>query len=323
MSREVHVFFFWVMAVTAVFAGLAGLTWVFTRSKDAAEQRSRSRGYDDEIPVSTVAGWAAVVLTTIAIISLLISSITMVGTKQVGVVTSFGKPVGTMSNGLHFKAPWQKVTEFDGALQPDKFLKPKDAKGFEGCIEVRTKSNSNACVDVTVTWRIVPGAADDLYRDYRDFDKVRENLVNRQLNVAVTQAFLEFDPLNAVSADGQINPAQSLKTFEQKVTAALKNQVGAQIQIVSLTLPLIHFDRATQDRLDRYQAEIGNTRVAQQKQKTAEAEAKANEIISKSLRENGQGALISKCLDIWAKTGGTVPPYCFPGGNSGPIVSVK
>ena len=45
----------------------------------------------------------------LSLVLLLLSSLTVVGTRRIGVVTSFGKPNGTYSNGIHLKKPWEKV----------------------------------------------------------------------------------------------------------------------------------------------------------------------------------------------------------------------
>jgi regulator of protease activity HflC (stomatin/prohibitin superfamily) len=35
------------------------------------------------------------------------------------IVTTFGRPGSTLTNGLHWKAPWQSVTEMNGTIQID------------------------------------------------------------------------------------------------------------------------------------------------------------------------------------------------------------
>jgi hypothetical protein len=76
------------------------------------------------------------------------------------------RPAGTLSNGLHVKAPWQSVTEMNGTIQIDNHT-------GEAATTVRLGNNSTAFVDISVRWRIQPAAADELFLDYRDFDNVR------------------------------------------------------------------------------------------------------------------------------------------------------
>ena len=52
----------------------------------------------------------AVVAGAITLFVLILGSTTIVSARNVGVVTMFGRPSGTLSNGIHMKAPWQSVT---------------------------------------------------------------------------------------------------------------------------------------------------------------------------------------------------------------------
>jgi hypothetical protein len=102
-------------------------------------------------------GRLAIVFGVLAALVLALGSFTMVSTRNVGVVTTFGKPTGTLSNGLHIKAPWQSVTEMNGTIQIDNHT-------GELATTVRLGNNSVANVENSVRWRIVPAAADELFR---------------------------------------------------------------------------------------------------------------------------------------------------------------
>lgn len=255
-----------------------------------------------KIPVAARA-LATVIVWLIALAPVSAASFTAVSTKNIGVVTTFNRPVGHLSNGLHLKAPWQKVTELDGAIQNETFTeKDKDA------LSVRLGNNSMATVDATVQWRIKPDAADTLFLDYRNFDSIKTNLVNRQLKSAMNDVLATFNPIASTS---QVQGGSDNEKLAQRVTALLKERVGSRIDIKSVLIPVIHFDQNTQDRINAYQAEIGNTRIAEQKQATAKAEGEANRELSASVN-NDPNVLVSKCLDIVAKNGGS-PAGCWPG----------
>src|SRR5690606_27128114 len=116
--------------------------------------------------------------TAVSLVLLGLSSLTMVGTKAVGVVTWFGRPVDTLPNGLHVVAPWSRVVQLRGDIQTDNHV---GSGGGSSCTTVRLAAQSTACVDNSVRWRIRPRAAEALFRDYRDFDRVRDSLVTREL----------------------------------------------------------------------------------------------------------------------------------------------
>jgi regulator of protease activity HflC (stomatin/prohibitin superfamily) len=72
-----------------------------------------------------------------------LGSTTVVSPRNVGVVTTFGRPSGTLSNGLHVKAPWQSVTEMSGTIQIDNHT-------GDNATTVRVGNNSTAHVDNSV-----------------------------------------------------------------------------------------------------------------------------------------------------------------------------
>jgi hypothetical protein len=67
-------------------------------------------------------------------------------------------------------------------------------------------------------------------------------------------------------------------------------------------VPLVNYDQATQDRINALNVEKANTRVAEQRAKSAGAEARANEILAASV-SNTPNVLVSKCLDAARESG--------------------
>jgi regulator of protease activity HflC (stomatin/prohibitin superfamily) len=250
----------------------------------------------------------AVIAGGLALLVIILGSTTVVSPRNVGVVTTFGRPSGTLSNGLHVKAPWQSVTEMNGTIQIDNHT-------GDNATTVRVGNNSTAYVDNSVRWRIQPDAADELFLDYRDFDNVRDNLVTRELKAALNEVFASFDPLNPSNSDGA-----SVQALGDEVAGKLRDKVGNQIEIINVIVPLVNYDQATQDRINALNVEKANTRIAEQRAKTAEAEAKANEILSKSV-SNDPNVLVSKCLDA-VRESGLSPLGCWPGSPAVPTVPV-
>ncbi len=347
-------FLFWLAILLALIGTSTAVTWrvlgtklkVLEAARDKAnEKRSQepeeTYRYRDPFNVSplenkqaavNIAKYATAGMLALALLLTLFSSLAVVGTRQVGVVTTFGRPSGdTLSNGLHMKAPWQKVTEVDATIRTDNYV----GGGGVTCIDIRIGNGSIACIDTTIRWRIIEDAADVLYQDYRDKDDdinnaVRDSLVKRELNSSLNEVYGTYDPLAAVKGGENV----TVDSLSKDVESAMRDRVedlsvdGAQVEILSVTTPLIRLDKNTQEKIDLYQAEIANTRIAEQKKQTATQEALANAEISDSISENPM-VLAYKCLNIMdtlAKTG-DVPPgmYCFPGGNAPVVVpsSVK
>lgn len=289
---------------------------------DYGNSRSRrSRDEDFLTWAVPVARWVSVGLFALSGILVVSSSVTIVSTKNVGVVTSFGKPVGSLDNGFHLVAPWQKVTELDGAIQTDSHagIDPKDTTP---CTSVRIAHQSVACVDNSIRWRIQPGAADRLFRDYKDFANIRDSLVTRELSAALNTVFKDYDPLATDEKGNSISPSQDV--LSASVTKLLQAEIGDDIDVKNVIVPIVHFDDQTQGRINALQAEVANTRIAKQKQQTADAEAEANRKLASSVSKD-PNVLVSKCFDDLAEMIKQKLPVpagfsCWPGSSSAVVV---
>lgn len=287
--------------------------------------------YGVQLRSHQIAKWVTRGFLALTVLLIFNASATIVPTKKVAVVTSFGRTVGTLSNGLHFVAPWEKVTEFDAAIQTDSRtdddLKDRVCKSTT----VRLANQSLGCADSSIRWRIRKDSADELYQDYRDFDKVRDSLVTRQLNAALTRVLAAYDPLSTLASEGKLDA--NYGELSDRVRAILAGDpevrddtgtIGDQIDVQSVLVPLITYDGQTQTKIDLFQAELANTRIALQRQATATNEARANDNLRTSVSDS-PNVLVSKCLDTLndiVKAGQSIPAgfSCWPGGQSSVVV---
>lgn len=261
----------------------------------------------------SIIGWGILGL---GVAALLVASLVQVSTKNVGIETTFGKPSGELSNGLHLKWPWEKVTEMDAAIQTDTYID-------NHCFKVRIANQQTACVYINFQWRINPKSAQELYRDYRTFDHVRDALVTRRLTAVVNEQLSNYNPLNSVAgadlpSGEQRNP--SLAVIAKNVNAQMKDEIGGpngSIEVLSTIIPLITFDPETQGRINQLQQQVALTRVALQSKKTATAQAQANKALAASVNTS-PNVLVSHCISIletMVKNGQPVPAgfSCWPG----------
>lgn len=264
---------------------------------------------------------AAVITLAGAAVLLFFSCFAIVGTKKIGVVTSFNKPVGTMSNGIHPKRPWHRVVELDGAIQTDNHLCSEKTG-----IDVRIGNQSISCLDVTIRWRLRQGASDALYRDYRTFDHIRDSLVTRDLIQSLNDVFVDYNPLGNINNE-KVPVPPSLENMSNRVKSLLvgrsgtTGRIGSQIEVLSIFIPIVHHDDQTQQKINQYQAARADTRIAQQKVQTAAREAEANKALSASVNQNPY-VLVSKCLDLVKTRQGNLPAgfTCWPGGASSVVI---
>lgn len=261
----------------------------------------------------SILGWAVL---AISVLFLIFASLVQVSTKNVGIETTFGKPSGELSNGLHLKWPWEKVTEMDAAIQTDTYFD-------NHCFKVRIAAQQIACVNVNFQWRINPAAAQELYRDYRTFDHVRDALVTRRLTKVVNEQLANYNPLNSV-AGADLPPGEKrnppLPAIGNAVNDEMKAEIGGpngSIEVLSTIIPIMTFDPETQARINQLQQQVALTRVARQSERTAKAQAKANKALAASVNTS-PNVLVSHCysiLETMVKNGQPVPAgfSCWPG----------
>lgn len=223
--------------------------------------------------------------------STLIASYDRVDTRNVGVITTFGKPVGVHGAGVVWHAPWQQVHELSEAIQLQAFESTSYDEAASGkkasdaslpAINVRLANNSNAFVDMNLNWRLREGAAPKLFQDYGGnnvFNTIREQLVDRQAQVMVSKVFASFNPqlLTPSTKPGQpsvATPATAqgvdLPKMAEEVKKDLQDAVGTEVEILDVRVPRLYYDQPTQQRIDAYNQKVQETLNAQQDVRTAE-----------------------------------------------------
>jgi regulator of protease activity HflC (stomatin/prohibitin superfamily) len=270
---------------------------------DAAERRG-----------ARVIGGAAF---SVALIFIVFGCFTIVGTRQIAIQTSFGRPVGeAFSNGLHTKAPWTITHEMDGAIQIDKYTKEGDGAPNDHRILVRLGNSSTAQADASIRWQMKQSAAPELYQQYKTFDNVRVNLVERNLAVALNRVFASFDPLAPQNLD-----RSPLPDLANQATEILRHEVGAQVEILDINIPTISYDQGTEDKINQLNQQRAQTSIAAEAQKTAEQQRQANNILSQSISHD-PNVIVQNCITA-AIGKGISPLGCWPGVNAVPTVPAK
>lgn len=243
----------------------------------------------------------AAVSGALALLCLVLASTTIVGTRQIGVATQFNRPNGdTYTNGFHFKSPLVKVHEMDGAVQIDTYQ-------GDSRIAVRLGNNSTALADASIRWQIKQDAADELFVQYKTFDGVRVNLIERNLKVALNEAFASFDPLATKNLETSPLPAISKDALD-----ILRDKVGAEVEIIDVSVPTIDYDDKTEERINQINEERANTTKAGQEVETNKKRREAAEELAK-MPPPDLRISIANCLNKMAETGTNL--NCFPIGQ--------
>lgn len=277
---------------------------------------------------------AGVALMVFAILPLVFSSFTTVPAKHVGIKTSFGKvSPTTLSPGINFKMPWEKVHRIDATIQTDEYF-------GDSAIRVRTGDGMETDIWMAVRWEINPEAANVIYQDYRSDDpttQFRNSVIDTQLKASTQTVMAEYNPIANLTAQGQEATDASFtpdvkvlaQAIEKELVDNLKtttNEAGNEVplaNIISVTVSGVNWSADTQKKINDFNTEVANTRVATQREQTAIAEARANEALSKSISED-PNVLVSKCFDgvnTAIERGYQLPAgYSCWGGSTGVVI---
>lgn len=300
--------------VTSIVVLLIGIAWLIFAPKDA--------GYQNEYNLKPY-GFIAVGL---AVLLFVLSCFAVVGAKNVGVPTVFGKPTGeTFGSGLNVKAPWVNVTDIDGTVKIREYF-------GDDCITVKISDAGSACVSVSYRWRINPDGAARVYTDYRKSEDgieegVRKALVSTNIKAAINEVFGEYDPMQGAVITPDMTPQQvanikitlpNLEAFNQKIKDNVEQKIsdlGDLIDIQSVTISYLSLPKGTQERIDKINAKVADTKLAIADISIKAAQADANEELAASLQD--PNVLVSKCLDGLISGDIKAPAgfQCFP--NSG------
>lgn len=280
---------------------------------------------DDES--KSVARWAGIVIGSMALLVLGTGCFTVVSTRMDAVQTGFGRPVGSvLNNGLHLKAPWTITHEMDGAIQIDKYSQSpgsKDGDDNDHRIKVRLGNSSTARADVSVRWQMRQNAAGELFAQYKTFDNVRTNLVERNLAVALNDVFATFDPLAPHNLEVSPFPdlaKQAAEILRNTVTDR-GTKVFDQIDVIDVNVPTIGYDGDTETKINAINQQRADTARAIEQQRTNEEQAKANNNLRASI-SNDPNLIANNCIQA-ALSKGISPFGCWPGSGAQPVVPMK
>lgn len=265
-----------------------------------------------------VAGWGigATAALAVTVLVMVIASFNTVGTQNIGVVTSFGRPSGEVDNGVHWVAPWKGITQIDGAIQTQTFENAS-------CVQVRIGEQQTACADVIVRWRIVPADADSLFRNYHGgssvINDVSGSLVHPDFVAALNANLDSYNPVAATAAAPGTAANPHLSTISAAVAKQMRGDLKGQIAVLSVVIPRLTYQGSVQDRINQEDQQVAQTIIANEAIKTAQAQATANKTLANSV-SNDPNVLVAQCMNVLEalqKSGSNIPTgfTCWPSSN--------
>jgi hypothetical protein len=237
------------------------------------------------------------------------ASITVVPTRNVGIVTSWNKPTGrTTGAGLQWTLPWQGIDEWDASGQTYAHL-------GEQCVWVTIAAQRRACIPVQIEWSAKAEKAPENWAAYREVDnKSRfevfvERRVEPQINGAMTSIFADFDPLGSVDVTSGDAPAPDLnKTYKETLIKALDIELGDEIVVKSVAFESPRYDEPTTQAISAYGQKILEARNLEIDKANAKTRAEIT-------RTDASVDQVARCLQIAEKLG-KEPGLCMGAGVS-------
>jgi hypothetical protein len=227
-----------------------------------------------------------------------------VPTKSEGVVTSYGKVVGTpYGPGGHIIAPWKTLNIVQDTIQSDSFFQSNGTgadrlttRGITGyCISVRLAGLSQGCLDVQMQSQVQATAIPELYTNYSSYGPsltldIDQYVVQRELKTILNRPPLSdynviqdvSNSLTACIKNGQssctANTSSQFSQFDPVVLKELQQdpQLKGKIDILDVNLQFPHFDNNTENAIQKIQYSYLETVEATQQEKTNAAISTAN-----------------------------------------------
>lgn len=294
--------------ISGILTILAVVAFLVARTFAPAAERAR-----DDIPRAVPVG-AGIVLLLLAAVITFFSSFTTVDANNVGIVTAFGKPVGTVQSGAHMLAPWDSVESFTTRIQVTQRLADaaKGDQGGQDCVQVNLADAAKACADMTVRYQINADDAVDLWKRYGSFDTVRDTFLRSATDNAAKIVYGQYQPQDAVSG-------KALPEITTKMSAELTKQLrDSGLTLVAVAPGQVHLDPSVQNRLNDILNAQTQTTIAQQNKARNEAQSQANSALTNSLTEP---VLVQECIEAAKEI---KPQYfnCWPGSGNNTLLNV-
>lgn len=214
---------------------------------------------------------------------------------EAAILKNFGGSIAgtTTEAGLHLKAPWQDVTNWDIRNRLINFYKTSEYSYEEGsyngaCVTVNDSSGTSSDVDIQAIYSIDPSAVVDLYADYGSQEAFVSNYVAQQVRLASRDVAGEYSTLNLLT-----NKEEYASSVYESLTRLCE---GSGVVIESVTCQdVVPPENIKTAYADAQQAEIQRQKaenekaVAQVQAETkvieAQGTADSNKILTESLSD--------------------------------------
>ena len=233
----------------------------------------------------------------------LLSMFQSVPTKSEGVMTSYGRVIGTpYGPGGHLVDPWRTLVIVQDTIQSDSFSDANGSgpdiqlpSGTHGdCIKVRLGGMNQGCANVQLQTLVNPAAIPELYASYSSYgpnlsQDVDQFVVKRELTTDLNRVLGDYNVIADVAANltaceqkGQSAcsavTASQFSQFDPQILSALQKdpELAGKITVLDVNLQNISFDQTIEDGIKKIQTFYLETVEATQQERTNAAISLAN-----------------------------------------------
>ena len=226
----------------------------------------------------------------------LLSLFHSVPTKSVGVTTSYGKVIGTpYGPGAHMLAPWKNLNIVQDTIQSDNFSQVNgsladtytNSGALGNCITVRLGGNQEGCADVQLQTQVYEDAIPDLFANYSSYGSdltadIDKYVVKRELVTVLNRTLGDYNPVADVSTTLNSSGASQFSAFDPTLLTAMQSDLQGEVRVLNINLQYVHYDAATQARINQIATQYADTQVAKQQEATNAAISLANAALAKT-----------------------------------------
>ncbi|ROQ30942.1 regulator of protease activity HflC (stomatin/prohibitin superfamily) [Frondihabitans sp. PhB188] len=322
------------MFVFALICLVAGVIALVLARRYRASQLATAAGSDAPAPDKAgnrIALGAGALLVILGLVLGVTSSVYAQDAGEARVIRSFtGQIVGqTTSTGLHVKAPWDSTVNFNIRNQTVTYINPTEGSNSDNNGGVRTgpyitvqdKDGVSENVSITVRYSIRPASVTTIYTSFRDEENFKTSFITQDVRAVVREVPNNYSTLDVLTKRAEIETS-----IEKALT---KRWADTGVEVNSISLQEIQapaavtesYAEAQQAQIDvtKQQAKLDATKVsAQQAVVTAQANAKANDLLTKSLSSQVLTQHYIDALQASADKGGLI---VVPNGSS-PLINI-
>jgi len=273
--------------------------------------------YEDDFNLKATMRHIAAGTVAVFVLVTVLFSATTVAPRAIGIQTQFGKYHSTMQPGLQWTAPWASVEEFSTQVQ---YLALNGDN--KSSVDVNYQGGGKGNVDAVVRWRIDGANAEALWRKYRTFENVRDQLVQSAAKDSIRVVVGKYLPNDARAGE---NLRKIAGDTQSDLQSSLK---GDGVTIDSVSVTGIFLDGQTQQSIERVIAANNEIEKAKADQKRAQIENETAKLRQQS-GALSKPALERYCYDVtnnWdVNKNGPLPATwnCSGASTGGVIVGAK